>query len=241
MNKGFKMNKQYLIVTLVLTAVLFQNFVSFEIAFDPKYKVNDESRRSHAKELLGKKYVKSPAAEQADEYALSVEVYNLVQRNTKKRYQSKVERMTKAILEESNRYDIDPIFVASIIRTESAFNPLARGTSGEIGLMQLMPKTGEYIAKRIGLKNYKGAKTLKDPVKNIKIGVAYLNYLRQKFDNQAYKYVPAYNMGPGNVIKSIARQERPKIYSSKVIKFYESFYKQIYVSQMFKNPYLAQK
>jgi len=222
------MNKQYLIVTLVLTAILFQNFISFDIAFDPKYKVNDESRRSHAKELLGKKFPKSPAAEQTDEFALSVEVYNLVQRNTKKRYQSKVEGIAKAILEESNRYDIDPVFVASIIRTESAFNPLARGTSGEIGLMQLMPKTGEYIAKRIGFKNYKGAKTLKDPVKNIKIGVA-------------YKYVPAYNMGPGNVIKSIARQERPKIYSSRVIKFYESFYKQIYVSQMFRNPYLAQK
>lgn len=238
------MRKQYLLVTvasLSLTALLFQNFVSFDIAFNPKYKVNDESRRTHAKELLGNKFKKSPAAEQSDEYALSIEVYNLVQRNTKKRYQNKVEKMAKAILEEANRYNIDPIFIASIIRTESAFNPLARGTSGEIGLMQLMPKTGEYIAKRIGMKRYKGAKTLKDPVKNIKIGVAYLDYLRQKFDNQAYKYVPAYNMGPGNVVKSFARQERPKIYSSKVIKFYESFYQQIYVSQMFKNPYLAQK
>lgn len=237
------MRKQYLLIFAVLvgTAVLFQNFISFDIAFNPKYKVNEEIRREHAKELLGKHYKKSLAAEQNDEFAMSIEVYNLVQRNTKKRFQSKVERMTKAILEESNKYNIDPIFVASIIRTESAFNPLARGTSGEIGLMQLMPKTGEYIAKRIGMKNYKGARTLKDPVKNIKIGVAYLDYLRQKFDNQAYKYVPAYNMGPGNVKKSIARQERPKIYSSKVIKFYESFYRQIYVSQMFKNPYLAQK
>lgn len=235
------MRKQYAIILATLTIVLFQNFVSFEIATDPKYQVNDENRRVHAKELLGNKFKKSLAAEQADQFSLSVEIYNLVQRNTKKRYQYKVERVTKAILEESNRYNIDPIFVASIIRTESSFNPLARGTSGEIGLMQLMPKTGEYVAKRIGMKNYKGEKTLKDPVKNIQIGVAYLHYLRQKFDNQAFMYVPAYNMGPGNVKKSIARQERPKVYSSKVIKFYESFYRQIYVSQMFKDPYLAQK
>ena len=104
-----------------------------------------------------------------------------------------------------------------------------------------MPKTGEYIAKRIKMKGYNGAKTLRDPVKNIKIGAAYLDYLRQKFANQAYKYVPAYNMGPGNVMKVIKREGRPKIYASKVIKFYESFYRQIYISQMFKNPYLAQK
>ncbi len=220
---------------------MFQNFISFDIAFDPKYKVNSDARRVHAKELLGKHFKRSLAADPTDEYSLSVEVYNLVHRNTPKKDQKNVERVTKAIIQESNKYNIDPIFVASIIRTESAFNHLAVGTSGEIGMMQLMPKTGEYIAKRVKMKSYLGAKTLRDPVKNIKLGVAYLDYLRQRFDNQAYKYVPAYNMGPGNVKKSIARKERPKMYSNRVIKFYESFYRQIYVSQMFRNPNLAQK
>ncbi len=235
------MRKQYIILALFGMVFLFQNFISFDIAFDPKYKVNNDSRRVHARELLGKHFKKSLASDPTDDTSLSAEVYNLVYRNTAKKNQNKVDRVTKVILEESNRYNIDPVFVASIIRTESAFNHLAVGTSGEIGMMQLMPKTGEYIAKRIKMKNYKGAATLRDPVKNIKLGVAYLDYLRQKFSNQAYKYVPAYNMGPGNVRKSIARQERPKMYSSKVIKFYESFYRQIYVSQMFKNPNLAQK
>jgi soluble lytic murein transglycosylase len=235
------MRNKFLILGLLVTIVLFQNFASFDIAFDPKYKINDEVRREHAKELLGKKFKKSLASEETNESSLTLEVYNLVYRHTPKKYNSKVEKITKAILEESIKYNIDPVFVASIIKTESGFNPLAKGTSGEIGLMQLMPKTGEYIAKKIKMKKMNGAKTLRDPVKNIKIGVAYLNYLRQRFDNQAYKYVPAYNMGPGNVMKSINRKERPKIYSSKVIKYYESFYRQIYVSQMFKNPYLAKK
>jgi soluble lytic murein transglycosylase len=240
LTEGFKMRKFQLIAALSITFVLFQNFVGFDIAFDPKYQINDDSRREHAKELLGKRYKKSLAAQFDEDNLLSIEVYNLVQSNISKKNQNKVEKITKAILEESNRYNIDPIFIASIIRTESAFNHLAKGTSGEIGLMQLMPKTGEYIAKRIKMKFY-GAKTLRDPVKNIKIGAAYLNYLRQKFENKAYKYVPAYNMGPGNVVKVMARNERPKIYSAKVMKFYESFYKKISVSQMLRNPYLAQK
>jgi soluble lytic murein transglycosylase len=237
------MRKQYLLVIPVLSVILFQNFASFDIVFDPKYKVNDEARRNHAKELLGNRFKKSLAAEQSeDEFGLSVEVFNLVERHTPRRYHYKVEKIAKTILEESNKYNVDPVFVASVIRTESAFNPLARGTSGEIGLMQLMPKTAEYIARRIGMKNFKGEHTLKDPVKNIKLGVAYLDYLRQKFGNQAFKYVPAYNMGPGNVKKTFAAGEaRPKVYSARVIKYYESFYRQIYVSQMFKSPNLAQK
>ena len=235
------MRNKYIYLTLITIAVFFQNFISFDIAFNPKYKVNDESRREHAKELLGHKFKKSLAAEQADEVSLSVEVYNLVQRNSKKKNKARIEKITKAILEESNRYNIDPVFLASIIKTESGFNHLAKGSSGEVGLMQLMPNTGEYIAKRIKMKNYQGAKTLRNPVKNIKIGAAYIDYLRQKFSNKAYKYVPAYNMGPGNVTKVFNRQERPKVYSSKVIKYYESFYRQIYVSQMFKNSNLAEK
>ncbi len=221
--------------------ILFQNFASFDIAFDPKYKINDETRRAHAKELLGQHYKKSVASQIDEGQTLSIEVYNLVQKNTIKKNQKNVDKITKTILEESNRYNIDPVFVASIIRTESGFNHLAKGTSGEVGLMQLMPNTGEYIARRIKFKNYKGAQTLRNPVKNIKIGVAYLSYLRQRFDNQAFKYVPAYNMGPGNLAKMIKRNERPKVYSEKVMKFYESFYKNIYVAQMIKNPYLAQK
>ncbi len=235
------MRIKVIVLALVTTAVLFQNFVSFDIAFDPKYKVNDESRREHARELLGQKFLKSLASEQPSDVSLSIEVYNLVQRHSPRKNQKRIEKIAKTILEEANRYNVDPIFLASVIKTESGFNHLAKGSSGEVGLMQLMPATGEYIAKRIRIKNYRGARTLRDPAKNIRIGAAYLSYLRQKFANRAYKYVPAYNMGPGNVVKVFNRTGRPKVYSSKVIKYYESFYRQIYVSQMFKNPNLALK
>jgi len=224
------MRKNLIVSVFIVTALLFQNFTSLELVNDPKYQVNKDSRLSHAKELLGQKFKKSLAAEINDGVSLEVEIYNLVKSHVPKQNQKDIEKITKAILEESNKHEIDPVFIASIIKTESSFNPNAKGTSGEIGLMQLMPKTAEYIAQKIKMKNFAGAKTLRDPVKNIKIGVAYINYLREKFDNTAYKYVPAYNMGPGKLTKSIDKSIRPKIYPAKVIKFYESFYKQIYLT-----------
>lgn len=224
------MRKTIIVSIFFITAILFQNFTSLDLANNPKYQINEDSRLTHAKELLGQRFKKSLASEVKSDISLEVEIYNLVKKYTPKKNKLDSENITKAILEESNKYDIDPIFIASIIKTESSFNPSAIGTSGEIGLMQLMPKTAKYIAHKIKMKKFKGTKTLRDPVSNIKIGVAYINYLREKFDNTAYKYVPAYNMGPGKLTQSIDKSIRPKAYPAKVIKFYESFYKQIYLT-----------
>lgn len=232
------MNKSFLSLTLFFAVIMFQNFKTYDLAFDPKYFIKDQVRKQHAQEILGSKYNRSIAAQLESETMLGVEVLNIVERNIPKKHQGKVEKITKTIIEESNKYNVDPIFVASIIKTESSFNHLAVGTSGEIGLMQLMPATGAFIAKKIKMP-FNGAKTLRDPVKNIKIGVAYLNYLRTRFDKDAKKYIAAYNMGPGKLNKAFKAGERPKIYANKVLKFYETFYKKIYVSQMFRKPFLA--
>ncbi len=235
------MRKASIFLSLGFCFICFQNFSKIDTSSQSKYRINNEVRLEHAKELLGRQFNKSLAAEETDEKELSEDVYNLVKQNTPKKYSRKVLKITKVILAESKKYGIDPIFVASIIKTESSFDPHARGTSGEIGLMQLMPKTAEYVAAKIKFKNFKAESTLKDPVKNIKIGVAYLNYLRQKFENTAYLYVPAYNMGPGNVMKNINKKQRPKEYSSRVIKNYESLYKEIYASEKYQTVEVAQK
>ncbi|MBC7467173.1 MAG: lytic transglycosylase domain-containing protein [Bdellovibrio sp.] len=232
------MGKLGFVVLSVLTITLFQNFKFTTVNLE-KYQVNEETRIQHAKELLGKKYKKSSAAKFEKENLLNTELLNIVETSLPKKYLPKSEKITKAILTEANKYNIDPVFLISVIKTESAFNPVAVGTSGEIGLMQLMPKTGEYIAKKVGMKNYKGAKTLRDPVKNIKLGAAYFNYLREKFANAAYKYVPAYNVGPGKVAKTENRKDIPKIYSERVLKHYEMLYKRIYATQTQKAPVFA--
>lgn len=231
------MRKLGFIIAITMTVFLFQNFKFSTVNLD-KYQVNEKTRSRHAKELLGKLYKKSSASKVDKDSALNLEILNTIQSDLPKKYQSKSEKITKAILTEANHYDIDPVFLVSIIKTESDFNPVAIGTSGEVGLMQLMPKTGAYIAKKINMK-YNGAKTLRDPIKNIKLGAAYFNYLREKFDKQAFRYVPAYNVGPGKITRVESRKNLPKIYSVRVLKYYESFYKRIYVTQSVKDPVIA--
>lgn len=233
------MGKITSLVSLTIMFVLFQNFQFIDLVFNEKYQVNEGSRRAHAQEILGKNFKKSSAASvDDDEGFLNVAVLNLVRKNMPKKHVKKADRIAKAILVESKKHKIDPIFIASIIKAESSFNPLAVGTSGEIGLMQMLPSTGEYIAKRIKMK-YRGDQTLRDPVKNIKLGVAYFTYLRLRFGNKFQRYVAAYNMGPGKIMKVEDNKDLPKIYSDRVLKFYESFYKKIHATQSVKNPFLA--
>jgi len=230
------MRKTYTLLTLTVMFVLFQNFEVIDIAFDERYTVNERVRSAHAKEILGRGYEGSNASKLEGEMFLNVEILNLVRRSLPKKHEKKAEKITKAILEQSKKYSIDPVFVVSIIRTESGFNPDAVGSVGELGLMQLKPKTGEYIAKRFKIP-YKDSSSLRDPVRNIQLGVAYFSYLREKFKNHSYRYIAAYNSGPGVVAKVSKRGEVPKIYSDKVLRFYESFYRRIFITQTLKNPY----
>ena len=120
---------------------------------------------------------------------------------------------------------MDPMFVTAMIMNESSFRPTIRGTSGEIGLMQILPGTGKWMANKIKV-NWEGEKTLKDPVLNIQLGTAYVSYLREKY-RHGQLYMAAYNMGPGNLRKALRRQIRPEDYTLKVMSHYFDLYKKI--------------
>jgi soluble lytic murein transglycosylase len=101
-----------------------------------------------------------------------------------------------------------------------------RGKLDEIGLMQIRPATGEWIAKMNNIP-WKGKRTLLDPIANIKIGTAFLHHLRGKFDSHAQLYLAAYNMGARNVNEALAEKIWPKDYPVHVMKFYVEFYSEI--------------
>jgi soluble lytic murein transglycosylase len=95
-----------------------------------------------------------------------------------------------------------PCFVSlvhSIILRESGFNQQARSHAGAIGLMQIMPATASYEAKRISF--YIGGKSLFDKQKNITIGAWILNRLMKKYKNNMVFAIAAYNCGEGNLSK----------------------------------------
>lgn len=222
------MRKYLAAAAMVLTGVLFQNFSFADLTPQKIQDVDERSRVIHAKELLGKYYRSSSVADSEGLQYINIHLFNQVQAHLPKNFKNKSAKITRAILSESEKFNFDPVFVLALIRTESNFNPLAIGSVGEIGLMQLRPETGEWIAKKEKIR-WKGPKTLKDPVQNIRIGVAYLNFLRGYFDNKAYKYLSAYNVGPGKLKRLYEMSTPPKKYSITVMKHYEEFYSELAV------------
>jgi soluble lytic murein transglycosylase-like protein len=130
--------------------------------------------------------------------------------------------IASAIMRESTRYGFDPFMIASVIKIESDFSIMKYGSHGEVGLMQIKPATGRWIAERSGL-SWEGSKTLLDPVKNIQLGAAYLAFLRETFSTQQL-YLSAYNMGAANVRKALRMRTIPVKYSSRVLAQYRAFY-----------------
>jgi hypothetical protein len=98
------------------------------------------------------------------------------------------------------RYDIPPALVAIITLIESEGNPRARGASGAIGLMQLMPSTAAAIAVERELASYSEAR-LWEPAYNVDFGAWYLSRQLATFgdgtlDSSIGLAAVAYYIGP---------------------------------------------
>jgi len=85
---------------------------------------------------------------------------------------------------------VSPALVLAVIGTESSGRPNAVSSAGALGLMQLIPATAE----RFGVSN------ATDPVENIGAGVAYLDWLMNRFDRDPLMVLAAYNAGEGAVV-----------------------------------------
>jgi soluble lytic murein transglycosylase len=99
-----------------------------------------------------------------------------------------------------DKHKVDPITLMSLARQESALDAQARSPVGARGIMQIMPRTAKYTAKKYKL-SYNGANELYDVGKNIEIGSRYLNSLLSQYDNNRILALAAYNAGPHRVKK----------------------------------------
>ena len=104
------------------------------------------------------------------------------------------------ITETSEKFNIDPILTASIVKVESDFDNDAQSHQGAQGLMQLLDDTARHSAEVIGMDYY--PEKLNDIDYNLKLGVGYYNYLIKYYNNQKLA-LAAYNGGVGNVDKWI--------------------------------------
>lgn len=185
-------------VSLGVSLLLFQNmslneFNSLNIA-----DVDDSLRVDQSRELLGSYYRGSLAQKFEGQQYLNYLIYKKVDAALKSQYKSQVPELVQTIITESKQFEFDPVFVLAVIQTESSFNPRRVGSAGEIGLMQVLPKTAEWIAKKYHIP-WNGDQSLYDPATNVRMGIRYFALLREQFDGRAYHYLPAYNMGAANM------------------------------------------
>lgn len=95
-------------------------------------------------------------------------------------------------------YNLDPAFVAAIIKTESDYQPTAVSNKNARGLMQFMPDTLEWVGPKFGVKS-DDLEALNDPETAIKMGCYLLNYITKQFDGDPILTACAYHAGWGNV------------------------------------------
>lgn len=99
------------------------------------------------------------------------------------------------VTQRANRYGLDPAYVYGLIRQESRFIADAQSNVGAAGLMQVMPSTARWTARRIGLANFK-PRQIAERETNITIGTSYLKLVLDSFDGSMPLATAAYNAGP---------------------------------------------
>jgi soluble lytic murein transglycosylase len=98
------------------------------------------------------------------------------------------------LVSQSEKNGLDPYLVASLIRQESEFNPLAMSGAHAVGLMQLLPSVGKENAKKEGMKRFTPSELL-NPAINLELGTRNLRSVLDRFGGQEEYALAAYNAG----------------------------------------------
>lgn len=113
-----------------------------------------------------------------------------------------IERLPRAyewlVVPAANRYGLDPNLLLAVMRVESAYQKHIVSYAGAVGLMQIMPRTGQLIAHALGHDHFTPADLL-DPSLNVEFAAWYLASLIRRFDGRLPLAIASYNGGPHNV------------------------------------------
>lgn len=143
------------------------------------------------------------------------------------------------VLNVSQRRDIDPLLLFSLIRHESLFDTYATAAAGEKGLTQVVPATAQYIAEQLEWPDYQHSDLFR-PYAGIEFGAFYLEEQLRRFDENVQAALAGYNAGPGRAITWLELSggdpdqfmttitiESTRIYVQRIYGFY-SIYRALY-------------
>jgi len=119
------------------------------------------------------------------------------------------------ILKAANRYKVDSALIKAIIMVESSYNPKAVSKRGAKGLMQLMPKTAEFLGVRDSF----------NPEQNINAGVRHFKDLLNQFKGDVKLALAAYNAGSRKVRKyqGVPPFKATRYYIKKVFEYHQYY------------------
>lgn len=100
-----------------------------------------------------------------------------------------------ALMQHAQAAGLDPAWVYGLIRQESRFIADARSSAGAQGLMQLMPATARYVARRVGMEDFRPGRVTELNV-NLRLGTQYLRFVYDDLDGHPLLASAAYNAGP---------------------------------------------
>ena len=159
----------------------------------------------------------------------------------------------QTIVDYSEKNQVDPFLTAAIIKNESNFKQQAVSDVGAVGLMQIMPVTGSWIAEQMGLPDYQDD-NLYHTKTNIRMGCWYLGELQYEFRNNPTLMIMAYNAGRGQTkqwmktngwdydfqdVEAIPFADTRE-YVTKVLEDRNTYYR-LYKEEIQKNRFLAKK
>jgi len=130
---------------------------------------------------------------------------------------------------------IEPAYVAAVIMAESSYRTDAVSSVNAQGLMQLLPSTGEWVAKKLNESYASGS--LFDPETNLRYGCWYLGWLMERYDGSMKCASSAYHQGQGTVDKWLKNpdysadgrtlkeipSDATRSYVERILKYYEKY------------------
>jgi soluble lytic murein transglycosylase len=112
--------------------------------------------------------------------------------------------LAECIVTEAKRHQLEPSLVLAVMHIESLYDTFAVSDKDAMGLMQLLPSTGEWLAPQVGVE-WRGPQSLFDPIVNVRLGVAYLRQLADRYEGDIATALAAYNWGPGRIDSKLRR------------------------------------
>lgn len=139
-------------------------------------------------------------------------------------------------------HGLDEAWVYGLMRQESRFATSAKSETGASGLMQIMPSTARWVARKLGLKSYRNA-LIHQLDTNLRLGTYYMKAVLAQSENNPVLASAAYNAGPTRALQWRGDQPLEGAIYTETIPFEETrdYVKKVmsntvYYSDLFGNP-----